>query len=138
MKKTTQKYLQTKYTVTKYQMIEKVNLWSCIFLIVSILCGSGFGPPLAFIYEHPHCLIHILIISTTSTLGQLVILDTIFRYGPLTLSVVMTVRQVLTFILSHIVYGHSTNLLSASGAILVFSSLGLKMYREEEAIKRFG
>jgi len=64
------------------------------------------------------------VLSITSAVGQLFILITIKRFGPLAFAALATVRQILSAIISIITFHHTVHMLQLVGLSLTFAALG--------------
>lgn len=54
---------------------------------------------------------------------QVVIYITIERFGPMIFTVMMTLRQILSILLSAVAYGHPMSVLSMFGLLITFTSI---------------
>jgi len=73
-----------------------------------------------FIITYPHFLYDAAMLSLASSLGQLFINHTIKDFGPVTNSLIMTLRQFLSLLLSAIIFLHPLTILQMIGATIVF------------------
>jgi adenosine 3'-phospho 5'-phosphosulfate transporter B2 len=76
---------------------------------------------IAFILADSLAMYHMILLAVASAIGQLFIFYTIKEFGPVIFTIMMTTRQILSLILSCIVFSHPLNLASWCGAILVFA-----------------
>ena len=109
------------YGVDQYQMMLGVNTWS-ILLTGYTLLQSGEGlTALAFIAADSRAMLHMFVLSVSSATGQLFIFYTIKEFGPVVFTIMMTTRQILSLILSCIMFAHSLGTLGWCGSLLVFA-----------------
>ena len=91
---------------------------------------------LAFLAADAACARDIAILAFTSATGQLFIFYTIKKFGPIVFTIMMTTRQMLSMIVSCLVYGHTLGLGAVLGSAVVFGVLFFKMKRKYDAAQR--
>lgn len=69
-----------------------------------------------------------MLLQMCSAVGQCFIFLTIKRFGAVTFSIMMTIRQALAIVLSCIIYGHVIRPIGILGVAVVFSGLFTKIY----------
>lgn len=133
------------YGVTSMQMMCGVNLFSTLFTAASLLVQGGFSEGIAFATEHPKFLIDCIILSISSTIGQLFIFFTISKFGAVIFTIIMTTRQAIAILLSCLIYHHDISVLGTFGVVIVFLAIFLRIYcshriksmrRKHEALKQ--
>jgi adenosine 3'-phospho 5'-phosphosulfate transporter B2 len=113
---------------TKYNQMMYVNAGSAVVSGVSLLL-SGSGPAaIAFCANHPLFLKHAMTLSAAAVAGQFFIYSQVKEYGALVLAATMNLRQVISIMVSFVLYGHSITALQIVGLALVFGSLFYKTY----------
>ena len=75
---------------------------------------------IAFILADSLAMYHMVLLAVASAVGQLFIFYTIKEFGPVIFTIMMTMRQILSLILSCILFNHPLNTASWGAAILVF------------------
>lgn len=120
--------LYQKYQMSSIQMMAGSNLFSILFASVSLLEQGGFSEAYAFMWRHPSFIFHISILSTASTIGQLFIYFTIHEFGPVTFTIIMTVRQAASILLSCIFFHHPVHFIGLVGIIVCFGAIFLRIY----------
>ena len=103
------------YKMSTIQMMFGANLFSCLFTVWSMIEGGNFLAAVGFMMSHPEFAYHATILSLTSATGQLFIFYTIQSFGPVVFTIIMTIRMMLSFMLSCIIYNHP---LSAQAVLL--------------------
>jgi len=116
------------YHMTSIEMMAGVNLFSVLLTTTSLAQQGAFTYAAAFAARHPLFIAHVLVLSTTSAVGQLFIFYTIAQFGPVTFTIIMTVRQGLAILLSCIVYHHSVTIVGIIGVIVVFAAIFARVY----------
>ena len=111
------------YSMSSMALMLMSNVYSCIFTMASLVHQDQLFESIEFMKHHKGAMSHIVLLSLTSAIGQIFIFMTIQKFGALIFSLIMTTRQVLSIILSSLIYQHSLSLQSIIGIILIFSSL---------------
>ncbi|XP_014467175.1 PREDICTED: adenosine 3'-phospho 5'-phosphosulfate transporter 1-like [Dinoponera quadriceps] len=125
---TWQSALFTEYGATSVQMMCAVNMFSCLLTAMSLFQQSSFPLIFAFMTMYPRFIVDCLLISICSAGGQLYIFYTISKFGPVTLVIIMTIRQGLAILLSCLIYHHEITVIGVFGVLLVFGSVFLRIY----------
>lgn len=105
-----------------------VNLFSCIFTAASLIQQGQLMPSVQFLTRHPTAMYNIILLSLFSAVGQLFIYYTVQTFGPLTFTIIMTTRQLISIILSCILYGHVITSLGIVGAAIAFGAVFTQAY----------
>merc|ERR1719230_1291967 len=82
-----------------------------------------------FITQRTECLKDVIALSLIATLGQIFIYVTVQKHGPVTLSLIMTARQIASVLLSCFLFGHQLPSIAVGAAAVVFSVLMVRSYR---------
>ena len=117
-------------------MMFGVNFFSLTFTFLSLLWTGEMWASLAFLAGDAACARDITILAVTSATGQLFIFYTIKTFGPIVFTIMMTTRQMLSMIVSCLVYGHTLGLGAVFGSVIVFGVLFFKMKRKYDAAQR--
>ncbi|KAH3851452.1 hypothetical protein DPMN_093934 [Dreissena polymorpha] len=125
--------LFSKYKMSSIQMMVGVNMFSCLLTSVSLIEQGGFLECFAFMFTYPIFMSHIIILSLCSAVGQLFIFYTIEKFGAVTFTIIMTLRQAFAILLSCIIYGHPLTILGVFGVSIVFLGMFLRTYAEQRA-----
>ncbi|XP_065198556.1 adenosine 3'-phospho 5'-phosphosulfate transporter 1-like [Sycon ciliatum] len=123
-----QKNLFDTYKISPLQMMMGVNLFSCLFTLASLLQQGQLMPALAFLQRHPEAMYNITLLSVFSAIGQLFIYYTVRTFGPLTFTIIMTTRQLISIIISCLLYSHVITFGSMFGAFVAFSAVFSQAY----------
>lgn len=123
-----QSELFTTYKMSTFQMMFGTNLFSCLFTVWSMIEGGNFLSAIWFMMSHPEFAFHALILSLTSATGQLFIFYTIQSFGPVVFTIIMTIRMMLSIMLSCFIYSHPLSAQAVFGVIVVFFALFLRVY----------
>nr|SVE82471.1 EOG090X05CU [Daphnia magna] len=118
------------------QMMCGVNLMSCLFTSASLIQQGGFFYSLSFAARHPIFIMDCLLTAISSASGQLFIFATISKFGPVVFTIIMTVRQGLSILLSCLLYQHHLSHMGILGVFIVFLAIFLRMYYAQQHRKR--
>jgi len=116
------------YHMTSVEMMAGTNVFSVLLTTTSLVEQGAFTEAVAFAARHPLFVAHVLVLSTTSAVGQLFIFYTIAQFGPVTFTIIMIVRQGLAILLSCIVYHHSVTIVGIAGIIVLFTAIFARIY----------
>lgn len=94
-------------------------------------------PAIEFSMRHPELLVDALLLSLCSSLGQLVIYQTVKEFGALVYSTIMTTRQLLSILLSSLVFMHPLKPIQWIGAIGVLLALYTKALQKKTRKSEF-
>ncbi|CAM6100240.1 unnamed protein product [Calypogeia fissa] len=81
-----------------------------------------------FVLRHPECLYDILLLSCAATTSQFFISYTIRTFGALVFATLMTTRQLLSIIISCVLFAHPLTAQQWGAAVVVFGALYSKSY----------
>lgn len=117
-----------RHKMSSIQMMTGVNMFSCLLTGVSLIEQGGFFDSIGFMSRHPSFVFHAVILSLCSAVGQLFIFFTISKFGAVTFTIIMTIRQALAVLISCIIYGHPVGVVGYFGVVIVFLALLLRIY----------
>ena len=120
------------YKMSSVQMMAGVNLFSVLFTTVSLIQQGGFMESISFMTRHSIFIWHIVLLSVCSAGGQLIIYYTISRFGPVTFTIIMVIRQGLAILLSCLTYGHPVTAFGILGICMVFTAMLLRVYFNQQ------
>uniref|UniRef100_A0A0N4ZT38 Adenosine 3'-phospho 5'-phosphosulfate transporter 1 n=1 Tax=Parastrongyloides trichosuri TaxID=131310 RepID=A0A0N4ZT38_PARTI len=119
----------TKPKLSKYQMMLGVNLFSAVLCIVSLLEQSTLFTSIDFMVTHHNIARDAFLLSLSGSIGQIFIYMTIERFGPIVFAVIMTIRQIISIVLSSLYFNHGLSILGVIGLIIAFGSILFSTYR---------
>ena len=120
--------LYSEYKMSSTQMMAGVNLFSCLLTSVSLLQQGVFLTSLEFMSQYSRFLFDCITLSVCSAVGQLFIYHTISTFGPVVFTIMMTCRQVVSVVLSCILFHHSMAPVAIIGIFIIFTAITLKIY----------
>jgi len=110
------------------QMMCGVNFMSCLLTSTSLIQQGGIIYSLNFASRFPRFVVDCLLTALASATGQLFIFATISKFGPVVFTIIMTIRQALSILLSCLLYGHYLSASAIIGVIIVFFAIFLRIY----------
>merc|ERR1712039_266686 len=113
---------------TKYNQMMYVNSGSAVVSGGSLLLSGQAPKALAFCFAHKEFVVHATSLSAAAVAGQFFIYSQVKEYGALVLAATMNLRQVISILVSYILYGHTITAMQVIGLMLVFGSLFYKTY----------
>ncbi|CDW57491.1 adenosine 3' phospho 5' phosphosulfate [Trichuris trichiura] len=118
-----QNALFNKYNISSLQMMAGVNFFSCLLSLFALFTQEQLTNAVLFIAEHPGFLQDLIIVSLCSTIGQFFIFYTIAQFGALMFTILMTVRQASSILVSCLLYKHRIGPTGIFGVVLVFLAI---------------
>ncbi|VBB28813.1 unnamed protein product [Acanthocheilonema viteae] len=94
-----------------------------ILCFITLIEEGTFLLPFRFLVTHEGFGRDIFLLSLSGALGQVVIYVTIERFGPMIFTVMMTLRQILSILLSAVAYGHPMSVWSVLGLLTTFTAI---------------
>uniref|UniRef100_A0A0K0EI26 Adenosine 3'-phospho 5'-phosphosulfate transporter 1 n=1 Tax=Strongyloides stercoralis TaxID=6248 RepID=A0A0K0EI26_STRER len=119
----------TRPKLSKYQMMLGVNLFSAILCTVSLLEQSTLFSSIEFMLSHHTFARDTFLLSLSGSIGQIFIYMTIERFGPIVFAVIMTIRQIISIVLSSLYFNHGLSIIGLVGLAIAFGSILLSTYR---------
>ena len=89
---------------------------------------GGLIYSISFARTFPDFATHVIIMSICSAVGQVFLFYTIGEFGPLVFTTVMVTRQMMSILLSCMIYGHTLGGQAVLGAVVVFGTLFFQAY----------
>ncbi|KAN0034135.1 hypothetical protein ACTFIV_000621 [Dictyostelium citrinum] len=124
------------YTMSTYDQMIYVNGCSSIISVFILILNGRLFPAIEFISTHNGVFFDSTMLSASAALGQMVIYYTIKEFGALVFSTIMVTRQMVSIILSTLIYLHPLSNTQWIGAFLVFGTLYYKSI--EDSKKKHG
>lgn len=129
-----QQKINTEYKVHSFQMMVGVNMFSAS--ISFAMCFPKMGRTLLYVFDHPYCMFHVLMMSICSALGQLFIFYTIKKFGAVIFATAMTSRNIFSVLISIVLFDHPVTPVGALGMAISFGGLIWKVYLKHQASQR--
>merc|ERR1719156_423882 len=112
-----------------FQMMFWIGAASSVYAGAMLYFSGELNYAISFLMSRQEALFDVLALSLIATLGQIFIYVTVQKHGPVALSMIMTTRQVLSVVLSCVLFGHHMPGVAVGAAGMVFSVLLIRSYR---------
>mmetsp|Transcript_35293 Transcript_35293/g.65864 ORF Transcript_35293/g.65864 Transcript_35293/m.65864 type:complete len:383 (-) Transcript_35293:163-1311(-) len=109
--------------IDQYHMMFWINSWAIVLSFGAIVVSGEVSTVFFFLLANPSAFVYNLITAVTSATGQYFIFYTIKEFGPVVFTVIMTTRQLLSMIISSILFHHPLTVMSYLGGLLVFTAV---------------
>lgn len=100
-----------------------VNTWAVSITLSALFFSGEVYTVIDFLSVNPQALMYNIITAITSATGQFFIFYTIKEFGPIVFTVIMTTRQMLSMVISSVLFKHHMSLFSYLGAAMVFGTV---------------
>ena len=117
-----QAVIKSEYKPQPTEMMQEINKWVGLFCLAWTIATFEVGGIVTFFLEHQNFTIQIIVFSFLCFVGQIFVYRMIKQFKQHIVPFVVTVRKVLTVILSIIFYNHKTSFLQVIGMIVIFAS----------------
>jgi len=111
---------------SKYNQMLYVNAGSAVVSFVSLVMSGSLFTATSFCVKHPLFFAHAMCLSAAAVLGQFCIYSQVKEFGALVFAMTMNLRQVISILISYLMYGHSITGLQIFGLLAVFGALFYK------------
>lgn len=119
-----EKYIYNQWSgFDNVQMMFAVGCWTWLFSLVTVISTVSFGVMYTFFVNNPVALAHVIGLSVCSAGGQYLIFYIIKHHGPVVFSIMMTVRQLFSIVLSTILFGHTMGMFQIACAGTCFLTM---------------
>uniref|UniRef100_A0A914HHX1 Adenosine 3'-phospho 5'-phosphosulfate transporter 1 n=1 Tax=Globodera rostochiensis TaxID=31243 RepID=A0A914HHX1_GLORO len=122
------KLLEQPPRISCSQLMFGVNAFSVLLCLVTLVQQWTLPSSIHFLLVHESILADCLFLSMGSAFGQVFIYMTIQHFGPVVLSVMMTLRQIFSIILSSVYFVHPIDFQGICGLSLVFGAIFVDIY----------
>lgn len=125
-----QGHLFRTYGVSSVQMMLATNTLSACILLFSVLMSGELSLAIDFALRHREFGAHAAVLALSSASGQYFIFLTIKNHGPLKFATIMVLRNVVSTVVSSVLYAHTLPAQTVFGFAWVFSTLLLNVWRK--------
>jgi adenosine 3'-phospho 5'-phosphosulfate transporter B2 len=121
---------QLNKAMSPLQMMLIMNAFSAVFSFITLVHMEELYVVFEFLYNHQNMIVHLLFFCVASTVGQLFIFYTVKSFGAVVFSVIMSVRILVSTLLSCMVYSHPVTELGFVGMAIVFGGIAYRTKRK--------
>lgn len=104
-------------------MMRGVCAWAVLFTITPLLADGTLSSSLRFAWDQPQFTLDVVGSAVCSGFGQILIFATIAEFGAVTFTIIMTIRQCLSILVSCLLFSHPVNVVGALGLLITFGSI---------------
>lgn len=120
--------------VSSFCFMQLTNFWCMLASLAFALMNNSLMKGMHILLFHPGVLSIILLLAMFNIIGQFFTFDHINRFGPVSLSLINTIRKICSILLSIVVYNHSMNLprwigISVIILVLMVNSFGVQIVK---------
>lgn len=109
--------------LSKSHLMLAVSSLSLLNILGSLAISGSLAPAVEFLLSNHDAAWDIMHLSFISTLGMFMIFHVIQRHGPVVLSVMMTIRQVVSLVLSACLFNHHISMHTALMICVLFMAI---------------
>jgi adenosine 3'-phospho 5'-phosphosulfate transporter B2 len=113
---------------TKYNQMLYVNAGSAVVSLSSFILSGAAPGTIAFCFRHSDFVVQAMTLSASAVAGQYFIYSQVKEFGALVLAATMNLRQVISIMVSFLLYGHRITFMQILGLVMVFGALFYKTY----------
>lgn len=117
--------IKTKYKPQPSEMMEIINKWASIAVLVVMLVTVRLYSFCVFMVDHPLFSLELFGASIFSAFGQFFVYRMIKHFKQHVLPFTITTRKLFTVLLSIVFFGHSTNWMQILGIFIVMLTVGV-------------
>lgn len=125
------------YAMSTYNQMLFVNLTSASISFLGVVSSGQLATDLRLCWQYPRFFLDASILSISAVIAQFFITYTIKEFGALVYATVMTTRQILTILLSNLLFAHGLTWQQWFGSSVVFMALYAKSYMQQRTHRSF-
>lgn len=115
--------LESHPKMTVMQISFSMSCVSVVLLFIALCAKGELMEVIRFLSLFPSAWVHVFVLSVCSTLSQILIPYTIKNFGPVAFTVMITVRQMISTIVSSVAFGHEISALGWIAVAMAFSTV---------------
>lgn len=121
--------------IDQYQMMFGVNVSATVLTVAALVLSGEVPLVLEFLLYNPRAFFYNVVTAIASATGQMFIFYTIKNFGPVVFTIIMTTRQMISMVISTILFGHPLSFGSYVGAFVVFGAVFYRIRRKHNEKK---
>lgn len=125
---TFQEKLFKEHKTSKYNQMLYVNSCSSCVSGMSLVASGAAPKAIGFCFKHPSFAMHATALSAAAVGGQFFIYSQVKEFGALIFAATMNLRQVISILVSYILYTKPISMLQFVALCMVFGTLFFKSY----------
>lgn len=100
-----------------------------LLMLVEMTVTFKLFRSISFLYQCPEALLHMTVLSLASTLTQYMISYTIKHFGPVVFTIISSTRQVISVLVSAVLFSHHISGLAMTAMVIMFGTLMVRALR---------
>jgi len=133
----TQDKIRHNYHTEKWSMMFFMNLFSSVFLAVTLATTGELWKFFDFVQAYPYVLQEMVLFAIAGAMGQCFIFKTVTDFGPLTCSIVTTLRKLFSLVVSILLFNHPYTSRHIIATGIVFTALILDALESRRSYKPY-
>merc|ERR1712151_210340 len=125
---TFQEKLFKEHKTSKYNQMLYVNSCSSVVSGMSLVASGAAPKAIGFCFRHPQFAMHAMALSAAAVGGQFFIYSQVKEFGALIFAMTMNMRQVISILISYIMYTKPISVAQFFALCLVFGTLFFKSW----------
>lgn len=118
-----QAYVKTKYKPNANHLLFYLNFYSLLICFLIEIARDTLKDDLAFCINHPTVIFDLFVVSFLQAVGQIAVCYIVVNFKQHVFPLIRMTRQIVTIILSIIIFNHSITLHQVGCIVLLFGSL---------------
>lgn len=127
--------LKKKHNVTYWEMVQGSYTWCLFFAIILSFAKNEFFPAAEFIQKYPIVLYDLFVNEWINSFSLLVIFYHIYKFGPVSMAKLASVRKCTSVVISIVAFGHVLNGFRITGLVILSVVIGYEAYLNIKASK---
>ncbi len=127
--------IKSLYKPQPTEMMEHINKWVAIISLGSMVLSMTFVSAFTYVFYHPLFTFHLICLSFLSAFGQFIVYTMIKLFKQHIVPFIITIRKILTVLISIIIYHHRTSWIQLVGMGVVIVSVIYEFIDEAKSKK---
>lgn len=126
----TQERLRLSYHLNTYTLMYYINTYTSLMLTVIVIATGELIKFISFMSGKSSKIIYLFFLGSCSAAGQLFVYYTIITFGPLSCSIITTIRKFFSVLFSVLLFSHWMSFEMWTCVVLVFVGLSVDIYAQ--------
>lgn len=124
-----QDFMFKKTNMETIQATFGMSCFASVAILVVMFLDTSIFECAHFLWRYPTALLHLTVLSLSSTLTQYMISYTIKTHGPIIFTLIATTRQVISVCMSAVLFQHNMPTLAWVAAVMIFGTVAFRAIR---------
>jgi len=104
-------------------------IWASAGMLIVLVLNGGLLASIQFLASQPVALVHVLVLSLSSALTQYMVSYTIKHFGPMIFTLIATIRQFISVLISAVLFGHRLTSLAIEAMTIMTGTVLVRAFR---------